>query len=285
VPGHPRANLSVIDGRGGRERRVEIQGKVVVVTGGAAGIGRALCERFHREGARAVVVVDRDGVGAVATADGIGGVAIAADVCLQADVDRVVEQVESRVGPIDLFCSNAGRMFADPDQDDAASAPVADWTRGWELHVMAHVYAAKALIPRYRARGGGYLLNTVSAAGLLSQIGSGVYSTTKHAAIGFAEHVAIAHRADGIRVSVLCPQAVDTALIRTPGLDAGMAAATRDGVLSPQEVAEEVVRGLAEERFLILPHPQVLTYLQRKAADYDRWIAGMSRLRSSPSPR
>jgi NAD(P)-dependent dehydrogenase (short-subunit alcohol dehydrogenase family) len=264
---------------------VELQDKVVVVTGGAAGIGRALCERFRRERPRAVVVVDRDGAGAVEVADAVGGFAIAADVSVQADIERVVDQVEARVGPIDLFCSNAGVMFADPDPEDAASDTVANWNRGWGVNVMAHVYAAKALIPRYRSRGGGYLLNTVSAAGLLSQIGSGVYSTTKHAAIGFAEHVAITHRAEGIRVSVLCPQAVDTALIRHPGLSPGMLAAAVDGVLPPAQVAEDAVRGIAEERFLILPHPQVLTYLQRKATDYDRWIDGMSRLRADPPQR
>jgi short-subunit dehydrogenase len=146
---------------------------------------------------------------------------------------------------------------------------------------MAHVYAAKALIPRYQERGGGYFLNTVSAAGLLSQIGSGVYSTTKHAAIGFAEHLAITHRDQNIRVSVLCPQAVDTEMIRSAETATGARSAAVDGVVSPAKVADDVVQGLGEERFLILPHPEVLTYMQRKTADYDRWIAGMARLRGN----
>lgn len=256
---------------------MKIDGKVVVVTGGAAGIGRALCERFGREGAKAVVVVDRAAERAETVAGEIGGVAMSADVTVQADVDRVVTETEALLGPIDLFCSNAGILFTDPDFDDASSDSAENWMRGWAVHVMAHVHAAKALIPRYRARGGGYFLQTASAAGLLSQIGSGVYSTTKHAAIGFAEHLAITHREHGIRVSVLCPQAVDTDMIR---IDSPVAdAAAVDGVITPEQVADVVVRGLDEERFLILPHPDVLMYTQRKTADYDRWLAGMARLR------
>jgi len=260
---------------------MKLEGRIVVVTGGAAGIGRALCERFHREGARAVIVVDLDAGEAARVAQTIGGVAMAADVGVSADVERVVEETEARVGPIDLFCSNAGLLFMDPDFDDAASDPVESWTRGWNVHVMAHVHAARALVPRYRARGGGAFLHTVSAAGLLSQIGSGVYSTTKHAAIGFAEHLAITHRDDNIKVSVLCPQAVDTAMLRA----AGPSSASVDGVITAEQVAEAVVQGLAEERFLILPHPEVLTYLQRKTADYDRWLAGMARLRRTVRDR
>jgi len=259
-----------------------IDGKVVVVTGGGAGIGKALCERFHRDGAIAVVVVDRDGVRAKEVAAAIGGTAIAmtGDVTIQADVTRIVEETESRVGPIGLFCSNAGVLFTDPDWDDASSDSVENWMRGWGLHVMAHVFAAKVLIPRFKARGGGHFLQTISAAGLLSAIGGGVYSTTKHAAIGFAEHLAITHREDKIGVSILCPQAVDTDMIR----GADKAAALKDGVLSPAAVADAVATGLREDRFLILPHPDVLGYFQKKAADYDRWIAGMVRLRAATRP-
>jgi NAD(P)-dependent dehydrogenase (short-subunit alcohol dehydrogenase family) len=227
-----------------------------------------------------VVVVDLDGDRAARVASAVGGVAMVADVRVQEDVERVVTRTESEVGPIDLFCSNAGVLSPDPDVDNAASAAPEAWMRGWAVHVMAHVHAARALIPRYQERGGGYFLNTVSAAGLLSQIGSGVYSTTKHAAVGFAEHLAITHREQNIRVSVLCPQAVDTDMIRVAGMATGARSAGADGVISPAKVADDVVRGLDEERFLILPHPEVLTYMRRKTADYDRWIAGMARLRN-----
>jgi len=263
---------------------MRVEGQVVVVTGGGAGIGAALCRRLHAEGAAAVVVADRDEAAARRVAEQVGGLAVAVDVTDGAAVAALVDRAESEVGPIGLFCSNAGVLFADPDPFDAASDSDEHWQLGWQVHVMAHVHAVRALIPRFRARGRGYLLHTVSAAGLLTQPGGGVYATTKHAAIGFAEHVAITHARDGIRVSVLCPQAVDTAMIRgldDPGADRGpLRAAALDGVLTAEQVAEDAVRGLAQERFLILPHPQVLTYVRRKADDYDRWIAGMARLRA-----
>jgi NAD(P)-dependent dehydrogenase (short-subunit alcohol dehydrogenase family) len=261
---------------------VDVADRVVVVTGGGSGIGAALCRRLRAEGARAVVVADRDAAAADLVAGQVGGLAVPTDVTDESAVTALVERAEREAGPIDLFCSNAGVLFTDPDQQNAASGTDRQWQLGWQVHVLAHVYAARALIPRFRARGGGYLLHTVSAAGLLTQPGGGVYATTKHAAIGFAEHVAITHAADGIRVSVLCPQAVDTAMIRDAAAQApGPAhAAALDGVLSPEQVADEVIRGLAAERFLILPHPQVLTYLRRKGEDYDRWLAGMARLRA-----
>ncbi|KRB86729.1 short-chain dehydrogenase [Sphingomonas sp. Root710] len=252
--------------------------KVIVVTGAAGGIGEALARRFAREGAKLVVVVDRDGERAAAVAAAIGGETVTLDVTDgQAMIDMVAD-IESRHGGIDLFCSNAGVGEPDTDEQNAASSPDDVWTRAWEVNVMAHVYAARAVIPGMRARGNGYFLNTVSAAGLLSQIGGAAYATTKHAAVGFAESLAITQGDQGIKVSILCPQAVDTAMLRKG--DASSQAENIDGVLTPDQVADSVIRGLAAEVFLILPHPIVMTYMQRKAADYDRWIQGMRRLRA-----
>ena len=257
---------------------MQIKDKVVVVTGGAGGIGVALCRRFQREGARAVVVADVDGDGARQVADNLGGLGMQADVAVEADIIRVVQESEKHCGPIDLFCSNAGVCY--PDEPDGAAAGCSNgkWQKAWEINVMAHVYAARAVLPGMIARGAGYLLNTVSAAGLLSQIGAASYSTTKHAAIGFAESLAITHGDDGIRVSVLCPQAVATPMLGdfTGGGPQGI-----DGVLTPEQVAECVIDGLAAETFLILPHEKVRLYMQRKISDYDRWLNGMRRLRRS----
>jgi NAD(P)-dependent dehydrogenase (short-subunit alcohol dehydrogenase family) len=244
---------------------VKLPGKIVVVTGAARGIGAALCRRFAREGAKAVVGADLDA----------GGGVVRCDVSREDDILRLIGDTETRHGPIDLFCSNAGIAVLDPDWDNPASAADDGWARSWAVNVMAHVYAARHLVPRMAARGGGYFLHTVSAAGLLSQIGSGPYSATKHAALGFAENLALSTRDRGIKVSVLCPQGVDTAMLR--GIDRG--APDRDGVLTPEAVADIVVEGLAAEKFLILPHPEVATYVRRKADDHDRWLGGMARLR------
>jgi NAD(P)-dependent dehydrogenase (short-subunit alcohol dehydrogenase family) len=257
---------------------MNLEGKVVVVTGAASGIGKALATRFKRAGVRGLAVADLDAqkVGAVATE--LGALGLPCDVSREDDIRRVVTETEKECGPIDLFCSNAGIILADPDPQNAASSPDGDFERCWRIHVMAHVYAARTLLPGMIARGSGYFLNTVSAAGLLNQIGSATYSTTKHAAIGFAESLAITHRDHGIRVSVLCPQAVRTGMLGTRG---ETSAAAVDGVLSPEEVAECVVQGLAAEKFLILPHPRVAEYVTRKASDYDRWLNGMARLRAA----
>ncbi|MGH7095079.1 MAG: SDR family oxidoreductase, partial [Stellaceae bacterium] len=193
---------------------MNLAGKVVVVTGAAQGIGAALAERFAAEDAKAVVAADLNEAGAAAAAGRIGGAAVRCDVSQESDIVRLIDDTERRFGPIDLFCSNAGVAVLDPDWDNPASAPDDGWARSWAVNVMAHVYAARHLVPRMSAHGGGYLLNTVSAAGLLSQIGGGPYATTKHAALGFAENLAIATRDRGIRVSVLCPQGVDTSMLR-----------------------------------------------------------------------
>jgi NAD(P)-dependent dehydrogenase (short-subunit alcohol dehydrogenase family) len=256
---------------------MQVAGKVVVVTGGANGIGKALCEAFHRAGAAKVVVVDLDHAAAEALATSIGGAAFKCDVGQEKNILHVIEETERKYGPIALFCSNAGIGGGfDPMSVNAGGASDEPWARSWAIHVMAHVYAARHLIPRMKARGGGYFLNTISAAGLLSQVGSPAYSTTKHAAVGFAENLAISHRADGIKVSILCPQGVDTNMLRSipKGPQSG------DGDLSPEQVAEDVLKGLEQETFVILPHPQVLGYMRKKTENYDRWIAGMAKIQA-----
>jgi NAD(P)-dependent dehydrogenase (short-subunit alcohol dehydrogenase family) len=249
---------------------MRVEDRVVVVTGGASGIGRALCRRFAADGARKVVVADREGDGAAAVAREIGGDSRRVDVAREEEIAALIEHTESAHGPIALFCSNAG--IGIPGGAEVADS---EWQRIWEINLMAHVYAARLLIPRMAKRGGGYLLNTASAAGLLSQIGSAPYAVTKHAAVALAEWLAITHGRDGIKVSVLCPQAVRTAM--TAGNPDGVASV--DGMIEPEQVAEVVTQGLADERFLILPHPEVAQYIQRKAGDPDRWIKGMQRLR------
>ena len=243
---------------------MRLAGKIVVVTGGAQGIGAALCERFRQEGAKAVVAADINATGDI----------VRCDVSREDDIVRLIDDTETRFGPIDLFCSNAGIAVLDPDWDNPASAANDGWARSWAVNVMAHVYAARHLVPRMSARGGGYFLNTVSAAGLLSQIGSGPYATTKHAALGFAENLAIATSDRGIKVSVLCPQGVDTPMLH--GIT--RAVPDRDGVLTPAAVADAVIAGLDAERFLILPHPEVAGYYALRAGDTDKWLRGMNRL-------
>jgi len=257
---------------------MQIRGKHVVVTGGASGIGKALCESFHHAGARAVVVADIDQDRAAEVASQLGGHAQTCDVSRAADIGRLIENSETRFGPIDLFCSNAG--VATGFRSEFANAAIDEdgvWLRAWLINVMAHVYAARLLIPRMRARGSGYFLNTVSAAGLLSQIGSADYSTTKHAAVGFAENLAISHWSDGIRVSILCPQGVDTPMLRSlpPGPQGG------NGILSAEEVAAAALRGVEAENFLILPHAEVQAYVRSKADNIERWIRGMARLQEN----
>jgi NAD(P)-dependent dehydrogenase (short-subunit alcohol dehydrogenase family) len=256
---------------------MQVLGKVVVVTGGANGIGKALTQVFHREGAAKVVVVDLDGDNANAVAASIGGAAFQADVGKEDDIRHVVEQTERQFGPIALFCSNAGIGGGfDPLSVNAGGSSDEPWMKSWAVNVMAHVYAARHLVPLMKARGEGYFLNTVSAAGLLSQVGSAAYSTTKHAAVGFAENLAISHKAHGIRVSILCPQGVDTNMLR--GLPKGPQSS--DGNLSPEEVAESTLQGIEREQFLILPHPQVAGYMRAKLDNYDRWIGGMAKIQA-----
>lgn len=246
-----------------------IKNRIVVVTGAASGIGRALARRFAKDGAKLVVCSDIDGEGALAVSRETGGIAVTTNVAVESDIRHLIERVESDHGPIDLFCSNAGIGIG-----GGAEVSNEGWQRIWDINVMAHVWAARHLVPRMIARGGGYLLNTASAAGLLSQIGSAPYAVTKHAAIGLAEWLAITHGDQGIKVSVLCPQAVRTAM--TAGNPDGVASV--DGMIEPEDVADACIRAIEAEDFLILPHPEVLEYMKRKATDYNRWIGGMRKL-------
>ena len=256
---------------------MEIQGKIVVVTGGANGIGRALCRAFAAAGARAVVVADLDEPGAKKVAVEIHGTAAAANVGKEAEVRRLVEQTTKQFGQIDIFCSNAGiGVQGGPD------APDTDWQRSWEVNVMAHIYAARAVLPQMLARKEGYLVQTVSAAGLLTQIGSAPYSVTKHAAMSFAEWLAITYGDQGIRVSALCPQGVRTNMLFNAEFGGG--AFLLEGALEPDQVAKDVIQAVTEERFLILPHPEVAKYFQNKANDYERWLRGMRKLQAKAMP-
>lgn len=252
---------------------MQVEGKNIVVTGGASGIGKALVERFAQEGAQ-VVVADRSRDKAQAVADAIDGLAVGCDVTVEQQIQDLVAKAQDHLGVIDLFCSNAGVCFGEADL--ATSATNAQWQTCWDVHVMAHVYAARAVLPAMIERGEGYLLQMASAAGLLNQIGDAAYSASKHAAVGFAEALAITHGDQGIRVSVICPQYVATPML---GYNDGENPHDLPGVLVPRDVTQSVIDGLAQERFLILPHPQVGKFIQHKTSDYDRWLKGMQRLR------
>jgi NAD(P)-dependent dehydrogenase (short-subunit alcohol dehydrogenase family) len=256
---------------------MNLSDKVVVVTGGASGIGRALARGFADEGAGGVVVADLDGAGAQAVADEIGGLGVACDVAVEAQVAELVASAASAFGPVDLFCANAGVAVG---TDEAA--PDAEWDLALAVNVKAHVYAARALLPAWLERGEGYFLATASAAGLLTQIGSAPYAVSKHAAVAFAEWLSVTYGDRGIRVSCLCPMGVRTAMTAGDGLATDIVA-TAGTMLEPDEVAAAVVEGLRAERFLILPHPEVRTFFARKADDYDRWLAGMRRLQARVS--
>lgn len=271
---------------------MELQDRVVVVTGAGSGIGEAIARAAHSAGARHVVVADLHGDQAARVAADIGGTAVTIDVRDEAAIVEMVESTLDAHGPIDLFVSNAGFVTAAGLEDSNEAIQTM-----WEVHCMAHVYAARAVLPSMIARGEGYILSTASAAGLLTQIGSMAYSMTKAAAISLAEWLAISHHHQGIRFSVLCPQAVATNIVRnspqrTMAAQAGAAddtgfeggVASGDGVLDPADVAELCLQAVRDEQFLILPHPEVATYVERKATDRDRWLAGMRRFQSALHP-
>ena len=251
---------------------MELKDRIVVVTGAASGIGRAMAVRFAAEGAKTVVYADLNLAGAEETARMVGGVAAEVNVAREDEIAGLIDWIETEVGPIDLFCSNAGILTI-----GGVEVKNEAWQKIWEVNVMSHVYAARHLVPRMIQRGGGYFLNTASAAGLLNQIGGAAYGTTKHAAVGFAEWLALTYAHQGIKVSLLCPQAVRTAMTANSDDDATKAA-SNDGMMEPDQLADIVVEHLQRETFLILTHEEVKVYMTRKTSDYDRWIGGMNRL-------
>jgi len=272
---------------------MELEDRVVVVTGAGSGIGEAIARAAHAAGARHVVVADLNGTEAERVANDIGGTAVAIDVRDEDAIRHMVEATLDAHGPIDLFVSNAGFVTSAGLEDSNEAIQTM-----WEVHCMAHIYAARAVLPSMIARGEGYLLNTASAAGLLTQIGSMTYSMTKAAAISLAEWLSISHYHQGIRVSVLCPQAVATNIVANSPDNRSAAAASvgdaastfeggvasGDGVLDPADVATMCLEAIRDERFLVLPHPEVATYVERKATDRDRWLAGMRRFQSALHP-
>ena len=255
---------------------MELQGKVALVTGAGRGIGRALCREFARRGAAAVVAADLDAELARATAAELSGLALQCDVAGAGEVEAMIRAAEAHYGRVDLLVSNAGFGADALDLDDALSAPDARWQRMWDVHVMAHARACRAVLPGMLARGTGCVVNVASAAGLLSQVGDTPYSVTKHAAVGLAESLAITYGDRGIQVSVACPQYVATAIT---GLDEATAAGSLPGVLTVEQAAAAITDGIEAGGFLILTHPEVLGFYQRKASDYDRWLAGMRKVR------
>jgi NAD(P)-dependent dehydrogenase (short-subunit alcohol dehydrogenase family) len=254
---------------------MELAGKVAIVTGGASGIGKACAARFVAEGAK-VVIADLDGEVTKAAADEMGALGIAADVSVEADIQHLVAETERQLGPIDLFHSNAGIGV-----HGGLDAPDEEWDRIWKVNTMAHVFAARAVLPSMLERGDGYIVSTASAAGLLTQIGNASYSVTKHAAVALAEWLAITYGDRGIKVSCLCPQGVNTNMLRGAGRAPGTSVVeVAADVLEPEQVADTVVEAIRAETFLILPHPEVAEYMRRKTSDYDRWLGGMRRLQA-----
>jgi NAD(P)-dependent dehydrogenase (short-subunit alcohol dehydrogenase family) len=267
---------------------MDIQNRIAVVTGGGSGIGEALALEFASRGAQHVLVADLNRAEAERVAADIDeqtdctSTAVQIDVSDEAAIVELVERVEQTVGPIDVFVSNAGYVTVAGLEDTNDSIQ-----KMWEVHVLSHIYAARAVVPSMAARGEGYLLNTASAAGLLSQIGSMSYSITKHAAVSLAEWLAITHHHQGIRVSVLCPQAVRTnivanspdAKLASGGLD-DFGVASADGIVESSEVASMCLDAMKEERFHVLPHPEVADYMKMKAADTDRWLGAMRKFQT-----
>lgn len=254
---------------------MELKNKTVIITGAAQGIGAAIAMRFSDEGAK-LVLADLNLDKVQQTASQLNADGIQCDVTQEADIQKLVAFAQEKHGAIDMFVSNAGVCFG--EQDHSASASNDVWQKCWEIHVMSHVYAARAVLPSMIERGDGYLVQMASAAGLLSQIGDAAYSATKHAAVGFAESLSITHGKQGIKVSCVCPQYVATQMT---GYEEGNKDNKTSATLSAEEVAESVLQGIKNEQFLILPHPEVAEFIKHKTADYDRWLGGMRKLRSN----
>lgn len=255
---------------------MNVSGSAVVITGAGGGIGAAMAHAFAAAGAEHIVVADLDGNAADAVAAEIGGVPEQLDVADASSVDGLVERTVERLGRIDVFCANAG-VASETGLDAAGEA----WRRAFDVNVMAHVYAARAVIPHMMARGSGYFVSTGSAAGLLTNPGDAPYTASKHAAVGFAEWLAVTYGGRGVGFSVVCPMGVATPMLLEAlrdGAPAAKAVADSGGIITPERVADAVLAGIADERFLILPHPEVATYWARKAADPERWLAGMRKL-------
>ena len=249
---------------------MELRDKVVVITGGSGGIGKAMAEAFLLEGATGIMLADLDAQAVAGAAADIGCDGMACDVTDEGQVAALVAATEAKYGRVDVFCSNAG-AGGNGLLTDAANEV---WQQQWELHVMSHLYAARAVLPRMIERGSGYLLNTASAAGLLAALGSGPYTVSKAAAVKFAEFLSITHADDGIKVSVLCPQGVNTAMAPR-----SLGDGQTDGIIEASALAQTVVETMREERFHVLPHPEVEEYVRRKGDNVDRWLLGMQRLR------
>lgn len=252
---------------------MEMKNKVIVVTGGAGGIGAGLLRRFAQEGAAGLVVADLDPLRTATMAAEVNGLAVPTDVSKEAEIQALIARATQHYGRVDVLCSNAGIIV-----DGGLDTPDADWQRCWDVNLMAHVYGARAVLPQMLERGEGYLLNTASAAGLLAHPTSATYNVSKHAAVSLAEWLAMNYGDKGIRVSCLCPQGVRTEMLlgKTGDRQNFLVA----GSVSTEEVAEVVIQAMRDERFLVLPHPEVLGYVQGKAADHDRWLGGMRRLRA-----
>jgi NAD(P)-dependent dehydrogenase (short-subunit alcohol dehydrogenase family) len=250
---------------------MEIKNKVAIVTGAASGIGRAAARRFAAEGARGVVLADLNLGNTQTVANEFGGLAVACDVSKEEDIKALVAAARAAYGQVDIFFSNAGIL----GQEGGFELENDLWDQMWKIHTMAHVWAARAVVPEMVSRGEGYFLTTASAAGLLNIIESAPYGVTKHAAVAFAEWMRITYGRQGVRVSCLCPQAVRTGMVLGDGGSAGM-----DGVISAEQVADAIMKTMADETFLVLPHPEVITYFQAKASNYDRWIGGMQKIRA-----
>lgn len=255
---------------------MELTDKVVVVTGGGRGIGAAMARRFARERPAGIVVGDLDGDAARAVAGEVGGLGLEVDVRVEAETIRLIDAAREAFGPVDVYCANAGIVF-----EGGVELPDSDWDRMWDVNVRAHLHAARHLIPEWEERGGGYLVVTASAAGLLTSPGSAPYAVTKHAAVALAEWIAITHGDAGVKVSCVCPQGVVTDMLSSPGPLSEM---LRPGAVAPEAVADLVVEAIRDERFLVLPHPEVADYELRRASDRDRWLAGMRKMWRALAP-